>query len=265
MIETSSRRLLSKKTPIEITGKPHCSVNIPLLIYPDVNIIFGPKGTGKTEILDSLYARMLADGKSCKSYIATERGDEFSALLSLKEMEIDLNKVHASPCQDEFEILAGWTDCNPTQFSNYLEWNKTKGNSHNKSRMKITEAVLDHFEKNKKYETHANDKKIIDKITVELQDIEIKEYLPDDEADHLLALMEHLQSNLILQRKKDLIMQYSSNMTNWTIDKMKALADKNSDTISRPSTAGLKTFAQKRIQLFHVVKKVLLNFGRSRI
>ena len=58
--------LLSKKNPISIIGKPHQSVNLPLMLYPDVNIIFGQKGTGKTEILKSMYEAMLGTGKSCK-------------------------------------------------------------------------------------------------------------------------------------------------------------------------------------------------------
>ena len=50
-------------------------------------------------------------------------------------------------------------------------------------------------------------------------------------------------------------------MTNWSIDKMKSLADKNSDTVSRPSTAGLKLFAQGRLQLLHAIKTILYNLS----
>jgi predicted ATPase len=50
-------------------------------------------------------------------------------------------------------------------------------------------------------------------------------------------------------------------MTNWSIDKIKGLADKNSDTVSRPSIAGLKSFARKRIQLIHAVKTILANLN----
>ena len=57
---------------------PHSSVSLPLMLYPDVNIIFGQKGTGKTEILKSMYEEMLGAGKNCKKYIASERGEDFS-------------------------------------------------------------------------------------------------------------------------------------------------------------------------------------------
>ena len=96
-----------------------------------MNIIFGQKGTGKTEILKSLYEEMLKLGKNCKKYIASERSDDFSALTNTKDMELDLEKVHAESCEAEFQFLAVWTDSNPTLFSGYIDWSKTKGNSNN--------------------------------------------------------------------------------------------------------------------------------------
>lgn len=253
--------LLSKKQPVKMIGKPHPSVNIPLSIYPDVNIIFGPKGTGKTEILKSLYAEMLSAGKNCKKYIASERSEDFSSLLSLKDMDLDLCKVHSSPCEEEFESLSRWTDCNPTLLSNYLNWAITKGNSNNKSRMKITEAVHDYFSKSDKYDVHRDNRNSINQIFTLVQNIELQEYLSEDETTQFLCLIRNLQNNVLSKREADLIAHYSSKMANWSIDKMKALADKNSDTISRPSTAGLKAFAQQRIQLFHAVNVILDNLS----
>lgn len=251
--------LLSKKPTVDMTGKPHPSVSIPLSIYPDVNIIFGPKGTGKTEILKSLYNEMLGSGKCCKKYIASERSEDFSALTKLKDMDLNLDKVHASPCEEEFKFLFEWTDCSPTLFSNYSDWAKTKGNSNSKSRMKITEAVHDNYSVSNKHDIHKSDKDSIDKIISLVQTIDLQEYLSDGENKQLQFLIRKLQTTALAKREADLIAQYSSKMTNWSIDKIKALADKNSDTISRPSTAGLKSFARKRIQLLHVVKTILNN------
>ena len=87
------KTLLCQKPPIVMVGKPHASVSLSLEIYPDVNIIFGQKGTGKTEILKSLYDAMIKDGHSCKKYIASERSEDFSSLLSIREMHADPSKL----------------------------------------------------------------------------------------------------------------------------------------------------------------------------
>jgi predicted ATPase len=253
--------LLSQKTPAKMNGKPHTSVSISLNIYPDVNIIFGQKGTGKTEILKSLYVEMLGTGKRCKKYIASERSEDFSALLNLKDMDLDLEKLNSSPCEEEFKFLSDWTDCNPTQFSNYLDWSKTKANSNNKSRMKITEAVHDHFSKSDKYDIHKDNKNSIDEMFSSVKSIELQEYLTKDEAMQFLYLVEKLQDEILLKRETDLIAQFSSKMANKSIDKLKSLADRSSDTVSRPSTAGLKVFAQQRIQLLHAIKVIMNNLS----
>lgn len=259
--KTVVNTLLNKKPPVEMIGKPHDSVNIPLNIYPDVNIIFGQKGTGKTEILLSLYSEMLASGKKCKKYIASERSEDFSALLDIRHMEINLNKMQVSSCEDEFEFLSQWIDCNPTPFSNYVDWLKTKGNSNNKSRMKITEAVHDHYYKNDKYNIHKDDKNSIDKIFISMRSIMLKEYISEEKTVKLRDSLNTLKNEILSKRKADLIAQYSSKMTNNSIDKMKSLADRSSDTVSRPSTAGLKNFAHLRIQLLHAVKVILKNLS----
>ena len=69
--------LLGKKPPVMLKGCPHKSVELPIIIYPDVNIIFGQKGTGKTEIIKSLKNHYEETGiKNC-SYIGTEKDDDF--------------------------------------------------------------------------------------------------------------------------------------------------------------------------------------------
>lgn len=249
--------LLSKKNPITVIGKPHQSVNLSLMLYPDVNIIFGQKGTGKTEILKSMYEEMLGAGKSCKKYIASERGEDFSSLLSIQDMEVSLEKMGIDSCEDEFSKIARWNDNNPTLFLNYINWYQTKGNSNNKSRMKITEAVHDSYRKPDNFDIHKKDKERFSQAFEKLEKIEWKEYVSEEEIQLLEQLLISLRDSIVEKRKIDLIDKYSSELTNKTIDKIKTLADRSSDTISRPSTAGLKEFAFNRIELYRIVSRIL--------
>ncbi|HBW13294.1 MAG TPA: histidinol phosphatase [Proteiniclasticum sp.] len=249
--------LLSKKSPLKVLGMPHHSVKLPLMIYPDVNIIFGQKGTGKTEILKSMYTEVLGSGKKCKKYIASERSEDFSELLNIKDMEISLEKLNTDSCESEFKELSSWTDDNPTSFSSYIYWYQTKGNSNNKSRMKITEAIHDFYRKPKMYDIHENDKKEIQSVLDKIKHIDCIEYLLEEEIKQLEYLLIKLHRSIQEKRKFDLVEKYASRLTNFTIDRIKAFADRSSDTMSRPSTSGLKEFTIKRTDLLRCVNQIL--------
>lgn len=249
--------LLSKKNPITVIGKPHPTVELTFRIYPDVNIIFGQKGTGKTEILKSMYAEMLSSGKNCKKYIASDRSEDFSCLLNIQDMEDPMEKMGIDSCEDEFNAIGQWNDKNPTLFSQYIDWYQTRGNSNNKNRMKITEAVHDFYRKPDSFDIHEEDTKSFIQALTQLDKIEWNEYLSEEQILLLEELLISLHSSIIEKRKEDLIDKYSSELTNWTIDKIKTLADRISDTVSRPSTAGLKEFTLNRIELFRSVSRIL--------
>lgn len=253
--------LLSKKPPIVINASPHKSVEFLISIYPDVNVIFGQKGTGKTEILLSLYNEMTKSGKKCKKYIASDRAEEFSALTSIKDMELDLTKVGAASCEEEFRFLFEWKDENPTLFDTYLDWFKTRGNSNNKARMKITDAVHDSFSMSADFVKHKEDFECIKQIEPLLGKMKLADYLAEEDEEKLAALICKLQLAIEHFRIDDLVDKYASELTNWSIDNIKALADKSSDTVSRPSTVGLNRFVENRLNLLHAVKTIIQNLS----
>lgn len=53
----------------------------------------------------------------------------------------------------------------------------------------------------------------------------------------------------------------SIKLTNWSIDKIKAIADKCSDTISKPSSVGFYDFAMERFKLFETVEEICSAFS----
>ena len=115
-------------------------VDLPIRIYADMNVIFGQKGTGKTEIVSSLFESMRANGYKCVRYVASERDDDFKALLRISGIEPELSVMGVRDCENEFNDIRSWVDASPTHFNNYLNWKKTDGNNANKSRMRITRA-----------------------------------------------------------------------------------------------------------------------------
>lgn len=251
--------LLNKKQSYTVTAKPHKSVSIPLKIFNDVNIIFGQKGTGKSEILNSLYADLLSQGLSCSKYTGSEKDDEFKALLRTNDMDRDLSKVDSDNCRNEFSALKDWSEISPTTFSNYLGWFKTKDHNNNKSRMKITEASSINEMEPPKYDAHTSDFKNIKTLEKTCEKTNLDLYLSEEERTSLLELIYKLKSQNLNILSNDLIDIYSSKLTNYSIDTIKRIADKNSNSISKPSSTGFYDLAQNRIKLKKTVKAILSN------
>lgn len=256
--ETIVETLLNRKQSIELIGKPHESVYIRIKLFQDVNVLFGPKGTGKTELVKSLLSEMASRGLSCVSYIAQDRGEEFKRLTSIIGMERDLEKVGASSCEEDFHFIANWKDTNATSFEQYLNWYQTRENSANKRRMKITETVALSFAKNEEYNKHKNDKEIIDKASAELRKICISDYLGEDGREKFCEIFARLFESISTARKTDLIDEHSTILTNKTILKIKEHADRSTDTVSKPSSTGLIDYVENRMNLLAAINRILM-------
>ena len=129
--------------------------------------------------------------------------------------------------------------------------------------MKITEAVHDSFHRSADFSMHKADADSFRKIESLIQKINLDSYMAIEEVRILSQLLDKLQLTITGFRENDLVNQYASQLTNWSIDTIKALADKSSDTVSRPSTAGLIGFVDNRIDLLRVVHKILKNLSVS--
>mgnify|MGYP000682969266 FL=1 len=64
-----------------------------------------------------------------------------------------------------------------------------------------------------------------------------------------------------MQKYKKWNSNKSIKLTNWSIDRIKAIADKCSDTISKPSSVGFYDFAMERFKLFENVEEICSVFS----
>lgn len=249
--------LLSKKPSISLRGEPYKGVSIPLHIYPDINIIFGPKGTGKSNILSSLYDEMIAKGKRCVKYVGSDKSAEFKMLTDISDMEINLETLEIDSCESDFSLINKWCDALPLSISNYINWIKTKTNTGNKARMKITESVDLIIESNSNSEKYKKDLQTITSFDNKIAKINPYSYLSNKEADIFTALLQKLIDSIYSRRVEDYIDEKSVELTNFTINDIKTIADKSSDTVSRPSSSGFKEFCFARLKLLNAVSHIL--------
>ena len=251
--------LRNKKQFYKLIASPYRNVKIPLSIYADVNIIFGQKGTGKSEILNSLYTKMLEQGVSCVKYTGAEKDDDFTELLKTKDMDRDLSKLGAADCADSFNILFDWADCIPTLFTNYSSWYETRDNNANKRSMQITEATYLGEADLPEFEAHVSDQKNMKSVIKCLAQIDTTKHLSSHDIILFDRLLQQLHNSIQANLKADVINKYAHYLADFSIEKIKLHADKNTDTVSRPSSTGFRDFAESRLRLKRTIETILKN------
>ena len=252
--------LLNQKRKKEIPVSPYKRVNFKLPFYEDINIIFGQKGTGKTEILKSLKKYYIENGIAMESYKGNEKDSDFSKMLKVNDVIATPDKLQLDSMRQQFIDIYNWKEELPTSFEKYISWMETKDNNKNKGRMKITECV--HIEEEVRDRKLELDYKYLKEFTEStFERIDIEKYLDEQERTTLMLLLEKLCKNINDAKMQKWNSDKSIKFTNWSIDRIKAIADKCSDTISKPSSVGFYDFAMERFKLFENVEEICSAFS----
>ena len=252
--------LLNQKRKKEIPVSPYKKVNFKLPFYEDINIIFGQKGTGKTEILESLKKYYIENGIAMESYKGNEKDSDFSKMLKVNDIIATPDTLQLDSMRQQFIDVYNWKEELPTSFEKYISWMETKDNNKNKGRMKITECV--HIEEGVRDRKLESDYKYLKEFTEStFEKIDIEKYLDEQERTTLMLLLGKLCENINDAKMQKWNSDKSIKLTNWSIDKIKAIADKCSDTISKPSSVGFYDFAMGRFKLFENVEEICSTFS----
>lgn len=249
--------ILNKKKSYVFPAKPHAKVTIQLRIFEDVNIIFGQKGTGKSEILNSLIDVMTGEGLKCVKYVGSQKEDGFKHLLSTSDMSADSELLSANNCEEEFKALMGWKDSSITLFSQYIKWFETRNNNSNKKTMRITEAVDISLPDESKMRETQKEWKLLTDAQKKINQIDIDKYLESGDKELLEEIIQKLENSIHSAVLEDYGEYKAIQLTNYSIDKIKELADKKTDTVSKPSSTGFLEYAHSHLLLKKSTKKIL--------
>ncbi|MGI6127375.1 MAG: PHP domain-containing protein, partial [Planifilum sp.] len=248
--------LLGVRGKFDVVAHPHNKVDVPLTLREDINVLFGQKGTGKTEMLKSIESTMLAEGRTCCSYYGNEKHEGFKKLLSTDNLARDPSDFGRSDGTDEIEGILSWSDASPTPLSEYVTWWKTRKNNRNKDRFKLSEAQALNEIPDDKFKSDQQAMKSLADFIAAYDDHEYREYFNRDDAAAFEALLGKLHTSIANQSKKHYIEYRSIKFANAALAKIKEEIDAKSETKSKPSATGFLSFVRTRITLKENAEKL---------
>lgn len=251
--------LLNRKGRSKVIARPHDSVAIELPLYQDVNVLFGQKGTGKSEIVKSIRSQFEADGIKIASYIGGQKNTAFDQLMTVKNEERSCSDFGRSECLQEIQTVIDWADELPTPISHYVQWLKTVGNSDKKDRFKLSECQSLPEESETALKTAKDDCESIDLFITDCSKRDLGKYLKAEDAARLFSLLEMLRRSTASVVKREYINKESIALANNALIQIKNCIDKKSDTQSKPSDTGFLRFALGRMSLLGAVETIKEN------
>lgn len=223
-------------------------------IYNDVNIIFGDKGSGKSEILKSLHQYYTVE-KSLEPvfYTGGNKDAWYDALLKKNTKEYDCSLYNITEKkQKEIEFIRDYKDSNPQMLSTFVNYfNELSTNKKRKS-MAILDIEKTHTFTDTIYNVFKSEYNSIKKFFTDVMLFTLNNSNAKFK-DFKIYLDEYKKSSYQIL-KSEFVKQYSAKLFDQCIEKLNSFASEGTGTPSQPTETGFATFAKNRINLKNTIQ-----------
>lgn len=247
--KTTIQTLLEKVAPVTMTAHPHVGVDVRLPIFKEVSVIFGQKGTGKSEIAKSLLSSAKAQGMTCSSYLGNQKVALFDALFKTDSLPRNPALFGLVDFDDDVERICGTEEGLPTPLGEFVDWARTDGNSEKKSRFAISRCTDLPVRGENDYKRHSGNLSGVSEFLGKAANGAYGEYLDDEESSALVALLVRLEGAIDDKRKSEFVGRRAELLANRSLYLLKQEIDRKSSTKSLPGSVGYLRFAQGRLAL----------------
>ena len=230
-----------------ISDKKEYPFDIP--VYDDVNIIFGDKGSGKTEILNSLKNYYELKGLKYTIFFGGDKQEWYDQKIKVNDIEYSYSNLELeSDYKTEISEIKSFTDVNPVSIKNYYKYYKNASTNKKKGKMKCLEINKLHSYTDKVYKGLFDDIVNIESFINKINNFEYKK-INEREITILLEQLNKTKSHIYKEYKKIWIEENSKRLLDDFIEKMNYFVSQNVGSPSMPTETGLCDFIKNRIQL----------------
>lgn len=249
---TTINTVLDRKTSEELDLHPFDDGTvINIKAFNDINVIFGPKGTGKSCILEAV-AKHYSE-KGIEAYVYESASDRLDEIYDIKgkDLTINLSTFNINYCSDEIEALRNAGEMNVTALSKYIDYYTAKSTNQNAKKILLKDIDPEEEGVAKRDFNEFNDAARTTNAFVKFlrENSSVKKELMEEELKEVERILTGLQLRLDNR-------EWSS-YTNWkeicflnsAISAFRKEVARKTGIPAKPTTTGFRDYAMNRVSI----------------
>lgn len=263
--DTTIKTILDKKTKEAIQISPFGIAElINLDIYNDINILFGSKGTGKTDILDALSTYYNGKGFNTKVYKSSESKLEDVFDIKGNQFTAEIEDLGIDNCSDELTLIRNATEKAITSLSVYHRYYSDESKNKIAKTIKVNQFTL--IDENSPKRTFDEIKDDLKKFTHFRNYVranpKLKKIIGEDLLNELESIVVRILEKIDLESGKRYVDYKSINLFNNLVQVFVDEISRKTGQAAKPTKTGFSEYATNRISIEKAVKKIRKNITK---
>lgn len=262
--DVTIKTILDKKTKESIQIAPFGIAElINLEIYNDINILFGSKGTGKTEILDALSTYYNGKGFNTKVYKSNENKLEVVFDLKGNQFNIDIEELGIDDCSEELSLIRNATEKSVTSLSAYHRYYSDESKNKIAKTIKVNQfTLLDESSPKRSFDDVKSYLRQISEFKNNIStNIKLKEIVGDELLEELDKIIDRILEKLNSESGTRFTDYKAINFFNKLIQVFVNEIARKPGQAAKPTKTGFSEYASNRIAIEKAIKKIQENIA----
>lgn len=256
---TTINTAMDRKTSEELTLAPfEDGKKLTIRVFNDINIIFGPKGTGKSCILQAIAKHYTKNGVDAKVFESASGRlhDIFDA--KGKSLSINLNNYSINYCQDEILVVRSAVEEDVTSVIKFKTFFESTVSNKNAKLIRIKDIDTQEegaAERNfSKY--HDTAAKVVGFSAMMEEDSLVKKELSTEEFGELQRILGLLLDRLVGNEWSGFVDWKELSMLNSAVKIFRAEVERKTGSPAKPITTGFRDYAMNRIRIAASIRSI---------
>ena len=264
--DTTIKTILDRKSKESIQITPFGIAElINLDIYNDINILFGSKGTGKTDILKALSTYY--NGKGFKTEVYESNSNKLDEVFDLKgnKFIISVEDLEIDDCSAELAIIRNAAEKGVTSLSVYNRYYSEEAKNKIAKNIKVNQyTLLDENSPKRTFDEIKNDlKKFTDFKEYYGENVKLKEIIGEELLNELDSVINRILETINLESGNRFVDYKTINFFNKLIQVFVDEISRKTGQPLKPTKTGFYEYASNRIAIEKAVKKMRESIAKS--